>query len=82
MLVRFPFSFSTQRSISRLITEIVVTFGDPDRDESFGSVAASKVLIICHEGDNICDNGILITPEHRNYEMDAEAAAEFVAEKV
>lgn len=31
----------------------VVTFGDADRDEGFGSVAASKILIICHDGDNI-----------------------------
>jgi len=60
----------------------VVTFGDADRDESFGLVAASKVLIICHEGDNICDNGIIITPEHRNYEIDAPAAAAFVAARV
>ncbi|KAF2846959.1 carbohydrate esterase family 5 protein [Plenodomus tracheiphilus IPT5] len=60
----------------------VVTFGDADRDESFGPVAASKVLIICHEGDNICDNGIIITPEHRNYEIDAPTAAAFVAARV
>ncbi|CAA9966898.1 hypothetical protein CFE70_010331 [Pyrenophora teres f. teres 0-1] len=60
----------------------VVTFGDADRDESFGSVAASKVLIICHEGDNICDNGIIITPQHRNYEIDAPTAAAFVAARV
>jgi cutinase len=61
---------------------VVVTFGDADRDESFGPVAASKVLIICHSGDNICDNGIIITPEHRNYEMDAPTAAAFVAARV
>ncbi|KAB2106554.1 hypothetical protein AG0111_0g5449 [Alternaria gaisen] len=60
----------------------VVTFGDADRDETFGPVAANKVLIICHEGDNICDNGIIITPEHRNYEIDAPTAAAFVAARV
>jgi cutinase len=60
----------------------VVTFGDADRDESFGLVAANKVLIICHVGDNICDNGIIITPEHRNYEIDAATAAAFVAARV
>jgi cutinase len=69
------------RSHARLIAT-VVTFGDADRDETFGSVAASKVLIICHDGDNICDNGIIITAEHRNYEKDAPAAAAFVASKV
>ncbi|KAF2015225.1 carbohydrate esterase family 5 protein [Aaosphaeria arxii CBS 175.79] len=60
----------------------VVVFGDPDRDEGFGPIAASKILIICHDGDNICDNGIIITPQHRNYEIDAPAAANFVASKV
>lgn len=60
----------------------MVTFGDADRDETFGLVPTSKVLIICHEGDNICDNGIIITPEHRNYEMDAPKAADFVASLV
>jgi cutinase len=42
-------------------------------------VPASKVKIICHDGDNICDNGIIITPAHRDYEKDAPAAAAFVA---
>jgi cutinase len=57
----------------------VVTFGDADRDETFGVVPTSKVKIICHSGDNICDNGIIITPAHRDYEKDAPAAAAFVA---
>ncbi|KAF1349306.1 cutinase-domain-containing protein [Lizonia empirigonia] len=75
---------ATQRLTAAAAARVsaVVTFGDADRDESFGSVAASKVLIICHEGDNICDNGIIVTPQHRNYEIDAPAAAAFVASKV
>lgn len=60
----------------------VVTFGDADRDRTFGLVAKDRTLIICHEGDNICDNGIIITSQHRNYEQDAPAAAAFVASKV
>jgi cutinase len=39
-------------------------------------------LIICHEGDNICENGIIITAAHRDYEKDAPTAAAFVASKV
>ncbi|KAI4644650.1 uncharacterized protein J4E79_011087 [Alternaria viburni] len=75
---------ATQRLSASAASRVtaVVTFGDADRDESFGSVAASKVLIICHAGDNICDNGIIITPEHRNYEIDAPTAAAFVAARV
>jgi cutinase len=45
-------------------------------------VPLSKVKIFCHEGDNICDNGIIITAAHRNYEIDAPAAAAFVASLV
>jgi cutinase len=60
----------------------IVTFGDADRDETFGLVPASKADIICHDGDDICDNGINITPEHRNYEKDAPKAAAFVAARV
>lgn len=75
---------ATQRLTAAAAARVnaVVTFGDPDRDESFGPVAASKVLIICHDGDNICDNGIIITPAHSNYEIDAPAAAAFVAARV
>lgn len=60
----------------------VVTFGDPSRDTGFGSVAASKTLIICHDGDNICEGGIIVTAAHRNYEIDAPTAAAFVAARV
>jgi cutinase len=60
----------------------VVTFGDPFRTQDFGLVAASKTLIICHARDNICEGGINITPEHRNYEIDAPTAAAFVAARV
>ncbi|KAF1851323.1 carbohydrate esterase family 5 protein [Cucurbitaria berberidis CBS 394.84] len=60
----------------------VVTFGDADRDETFGPIPTSKILIICHTGDNICDNGIIVTPQHRNYEIDAPVAAQFVAARV
>ncbi|KAF9699393.1 hypothetical protein EKO04_002648 [Ascochyta lentis] len=75
---------ATQRLTAAAAARVsaVVTFGDADRDETFGSVATSKVLIICHNGDNICDNGIITTAQHRNYEIDAPTAAAFVAGKV
>ncbi|KAL5120428.1 hypothetical protein ACEQ8H_001718 [Pleosporales sp. CAS-2024a] len=60
----------------------VVTFGDADRDTGYGLVPTSKTIIFCHTGDNICDNGIIITPAHQNYEQDASAAAAFVKTKV
>jgi cutinase len=75
---------ATQRLSATVAARVnaVIAFGDPDRDEGFGNIDISKILIICHEGDNICDNGIIITPEHRNYEIDAPTAAAFVAARV
>ena len=57
----------------------VVIFGDPDDGEAVGSIPASKVLVICHTGDDICLHGDIITPAHLDYSENAEQAAEFVA---
>ncbi|KAF3039712.1 hypothetical protein E8E12_004579 [Didymella heteroderae] len=60
----------------------VVVFGDPKRGQSFGSIATSKTLTICHSGDNICEGGATITAAHLNYQQDAGTAGAFVAGKV
>ncbi|KAH6639291.1 cutinase-domain-containing protein [Boeremia exigua] len=60
----------------------VVVFGDPKRGQSFGSIASSKTLTICHTGDNICQGGSSITAAHLNYQQDAGTAGAFVAGKV
>ncbi|KAF4853392.1 Cutinase [Colletotrichum siamense] len=57
----------------------VLIFGDPFDGQPVGNIPSSKVKIICHDGDNICDGGIIITADHSNYEQDAPAAAAFVA---
>ncbi|TQN64821.1 Cutinase, partial [Colletotrichum shisoi] len=57
----------------------VLIFGDPFDGQRVGTIPTSKVKVICHEGDNICDGGIIITADHRNYEDDAPAAAAFVS---
>jgi hypothetical protein len=41
---------------------------------------ASKVLTICHDGDNICAHGDEILIPHLTYLVDADTAAEFVLE--
>ncbi|KFX96247.1 hypothetical protein V495_03604 [Pseudogymnoascus sp. VKM F-4514 (FW-929)] len=56
----------------------VVIFGDPDDGDAVGSIPAANVDVICHDGDNICDGGILILAPHLTYSMDAGAAAAFV----
>jgi len=60
----------------------VVVFGDPKKGQSFGSIATSKTLTICHSGDNICEGGISIAPAHLNYQNDVGTAGAFVAGKV
>ncbi|KAH8589771.1 cutinase-domain-containing protein [Bisporella sp. PMI_857] len=56
----------------------VVIFGDPNDGEEV-SGAASKTLVICHAGDNICDHGDLILIPHLTYSLDAKQAATFAA---
>ncbi|KAF3763112.1 family 5 carbohydrate esterase [Cryphonectria parasitica EP155] len=60
----------------------VVTFGDPDSDTAVANIDSSKVLIICHEGDDICDFGDLILLPHLTYAENATAAAAFVVEQL
>ena len=60
----------------------VVVFGDPKRGQALGSIAASKVLTICHDGDNICEGGASVTAAHLNYQKDVGTAGAFVAGKV
>jgi cutinase len=56
----------------------VVIFGDPDYPKPVANIAASKVMVICHTGDNICQGGDLILPAHLTYGADAPTAAAFV----
>ncbi|KAL5114077.1 hypothetical protein ACEQ8H_008054 [Pleosporales sp. CAS-2024a] len=57
----------------------VVVFGDPNKGQSFGSIQASKIDTICHDGDDICLGQATVTSQHLNYQKDAPAAAAFVA---
>ncbi|KAM0268085.1 hypothetical protein ACHAQH_010049 [Verticillium albo-atrum] len=60
----------------------VLTFGDPKRDQAFGTIPASRTRVICRSGDNICDGGIIVTSAHSQYQQDAPAAATWVAARV
>jgi len=57
----------------------VVIFGDPFSKTPVPG-AESKTLVICHNGDNICDNGALILPPHLTYGLDTPQAAAFIAQ--
>ncbi|PNY28395.1 Cutinase [Tolypocladium capitatum] len=60
----------------------VVIFGDPYSAQAVANIDASRVKIICHGGDNICDNGPLILLPHLTYAEDAGAAASFVMSQI
>ncbi|CZT08205.1 related to cutinase precursor [Rhynchosporium graminicola] len=55
----------------------VVVFGDPNNATAIPHVAASKVLTVCHKGDDICKKGIQIVQPHLTYGLDVRTAATF-----
>ncbi|KAH8746228.1 cutinase, partial [Diaporthe sp. PMI_573] len=60
-----------------------VTFGDQDNGQSFANIPAGSGKIYCHPLDNICQNGVLITPFHYSYSSQyVPAAADFVASRL
>ncbi|KAK3680238.1 hypothetical protein LTR78_000616 [Recurvomyces mirabilis] len=59
----------------------VVIFGDPDNGRAIGKIPSSKVLIICHVGDDICLGGDLVLAPHLTYALNAQRAASFIVAK-
>ncbi|CZR62422.1 related to cutinase precursor [Phialocephala subalpina] len=55
----------------------IVLFGDPKNGTAINGVDASKVMTICHSGDDICKGGDDISLAHLNYSLDAGTAAMF-----
>ncbi|KAB8071205.1 cutinase-domain-containing protein [Aspergillus leporis] len=55
----------------------VLLFGDPYKGKALPNVDASKVKTVCHGGDTICQNSIIILPAHLTYAVDVAAAAQF-----
>lgn len=76
------FQHSHFQSLTLRCLGVVLIYGDPNDGDPVGSIPSSKVKIICHEGDNICEGGILVLPPHTNYQIDANAGAQFIASKV
>ncbi|KAH8601392.1 putative cutinase, partial [Bisporella sp. PMI_857] len=64
-------------SVSAKVSSVVI-FGDPDNGTAVGTIDPAKVLIVCHDGDLICEGSIIITPAHSNYANDAASSAAFV----
>ncbi|KAF5861201.1 hypothetical protein ETB97_000514 [Aspergillus alliaceus] len=55
----------------------VLLFGDPYKGKALPHVDASKVHTVCHEGDTICKNSVIILPPHLTYAVDVASAADF-----
>lgn len=53
----------------------VVLFGDPDDGQAISNVDSSNVYTVCHSGDDICDDGDIITVYHLTYAENVAAAA-------
>lgn len=60
----------------------VLTLGDPFQKRTLANIPASKHRVICHDGDNICEGGIIATDKHTNYQEDARDAANWMASMV
>ncbi|PTB78709.1 carbohydrate esterase family 5 protein [Trichoderma longibrachiatum ATCC 18648] len=56
----------------------VVLFGDPYNGKPVANFDAAKTLVVCHDGDNICQGGDIILLPHLTYAEDAGTAAAFV----
>lgn len=56
----------------------VVIFGDPMNGTAVANIDSSKVLVICHSDDNICQHGDSILESHLTYGDNATEAATFV----
>ncbi|OHF01479.1 cutinase [Colletotrichum orchidophilum] len=59
----------------------VVLFGDPLGGKAIDGVDPTKLLVICHTGDNICQGGDFIFNTHLDYSLDAPTAALFVMQR-
>ncbi|WPH04379.1 Hypothetical protein R9X50_00727000 [Acrodontium crateriforme] len=60
----------------------VVIFGDPFSHQAVDNIDSSRVLIECHAGDDICNDGDLILLQHLTYADKAAEAASFVVSKL
>ena len=62
-----------------------VTYGDTQRKQDKGRIpglAADKTLIICHDGDLVCEGTLIVTDAQDDYENDAPEAGEFIVGKL
>ncbi|OTA92212.1 carbohydrate esterase family 5 protein [Hypoxylon sp. CO27-5] len=63
----------------------IVTFGDTQKAQDGGQVPnfdPSKTLILCHDGDKVCEGTLIVTDAHHEYHDLAPEAVDFIVSKV
>ncbi|KAI0203347.1 carbohydrate esterase family 5 protein [Astrocystis sublimbata] len=62
-----------------------VNYGDTRKKQDKGAIpniSADRTLILCHDGDLVCEGTLFITDAHHDYDDLAPMAADFIASKV
>lgn len=62
-----------------------VTYGDTQKAQDNGQIPnfdASKTLILCHEGDRVCEGTLIVTDAHHEYHDLAPDAVDFIISRV
>ncbi|KAI0873251.1 carbohydrate esterase family 5 protein [Hypoxylon argillaceum] len=62
-----------------------VTFGDTHKKQDGGvipGIAAARTLILCHDGDLVCEGTLIVLDAHYDYDDLAPTAVSFIASKV
>ncbi|KAI2615320.1 carbohydrate esterase family 5 protein [Hypoxylon sp. NC1633] len=62
-----------------------VTYGDTQKEQDGSQIPnfdASKTLILCHDGDLVCEGTLLVTDAHHDYDDLAPDAVDFIVSKV
>ncbi|KAI9054794.1 hypothetical protein LZ554_001941 [Drepanopeziza brunnea f. sp. 'monogermtubi'] len=72
-LVHLATSSLPNTTTSRITS--IVMFGDPQNGTAISGVDGSRVMTVCHAGDDICKGGAKVTADHLSYSRDAAAAA-------
>ncbi|KAI1343455.1 carbohydrate esterase family 5 protein [Xylariaceae sp. FL0016] len=62
-----------------------VTFGDTQKEQDDNQIPnfdPNKTLILCHDGDLVCDGTLIVTDNHYDYSDLAPEAVDFIVSKV
>ncbi|KAI0908044.1 carbohydrate esterase family 5 protein [Ustulina deusta] len=62
-----------------------VTYGDTRKKQDGGvipNINAARSLILCHDGDLVCEGTLIVTDAHYDYDDLAPTAVSFIASKV